>query len=245
MLKRILPFFLIFTACHSSKKTSLEYESESLKISALTKNTFVHVTYFDSQTFGKVACNGMIAINDGEALICDTPTNVGDSKELIDWVETKLKCKTVGIVVTHFHADCLGGLSEFHRRGIPSYASDNTIELAKSNNEVVPETGFKKTLELDIGNKKLTNEFIGEGHTRDNIVCYFPEDEVLFGGCLIKSDGAGKGYLGDANTDEWSNTVKKVKSRFNETKVVIPGHGKPGGQKLLDYTIQLFEIDKS
>ena len=72
-------------------------------------------------------------------------------------------------------------------------------------------------------------------------MAYFPEDNVLFGGCLIKSVGAGKGYLGDANTIAWPGTVHKIKLKYPKTEIVIPGHGKWGGTELLDYTIELFK----
>jgi metallo-beta-lactamase class B len=72
-------------------------------------------------------------------------------------------------------------------------------------------------------------------------VGYFPSDNVLFGGCLIKEMQATKGFLGDANVKNWSATVRKVKHAFPSVKLVIPGHGQIGGQELLDYTIKLFK----
>ena len=144
------------------------------------------------------------------------------------------------VVATHFHSDCLGGINAFHKREIPSYANNQTIELAKSANVSFPQKGFDQSLEMKVGSKVILNEFFGEGHTKDNIVSYFPDDKVLFGGCLIKEEGAGKGYLGDANVNEWSITVKKIKSKFQNVQIVIPGHGKSGSQNLLDYTIELF-----
>jgi metallo-beta-lactamase class B len=63
----------------------------------------------------------------------------------------------------------------------------------------------------------------------------------MFGGCLIKELGAGKGYLGDANVVAWSSTVEKVKKAYPNVKVVVPGHGAYGNIKLLDYTINLFK----
>jgi len=63
----------------------------------------------------------------------------------------------------------------------------------------------------------------------------------MFGGCLIKELNATKGYLGDANTKDWSSTVLKVKSAYPNVKIIVPGHGNYGDQKLLDYTIQLFK----
>ena len=82
---------------------------------------------------------------------------------------------------------------------------------------------------------------MGEGHTRDNVVAYVPSDRVLFGGCLIKELGANEGYVGDANTEAWSETVARVKRNFPEVQTVIPGHGKIGNAELLDYTILMFE----
>lgn len=230
----------VFLCCKTQKNISV-YESPNLKVEKLTGHTFRHISYLSTEDFGKVSCNGMIVIDGNEALVFDTPTNDRDSKELIEWVEKTLNCKVTGVVVTHFHGDCLGGLNEFHQRQIPSYASFKTIELAKSDSVQVPQNGFENYLEIEVGDKKVVNEYLGEGHTSDNIVSYFPDEKVLFGGCLIKASGASKGYLGDANTNEWSNTVEAVKSRYGKARVIIPGHGNPGNSDLLDYTIQLFK----
>lgn len=226
-------------AC-KKENPSYAYESETLKIQQLTENTFVHISYLQTESFGNVACNGMIVIDNGEALIFDTPANDLQSKELLDWIENSLRVKPKGIVVTHFHADCLGGLTEFHNRQVPSYASTKTIALAKERDETLPQHGFDTYLELNVGNRKVVNEFLGEGHTRDNIISYFPTEKVIFGGCLIKEVGAGKGNLADANVDEWSTTVARIREKYTDAEIVIPGHGKPGGQDLLNFTIELF-----
>ena len=239
----LITFLLLsLFACRTQKSVPV-YESSTLKVERLTNSTFRHISYLATEDFGKVSCNGMIVVDGGEALIFDTPTNDAESRELIDWIENNLKCKVAGVVATHFHNDCLGGIKEFHNRKIPSYASFKTIALAKQKGSPEPQNGFDKYLEIEVGNKKVINEFVGEGHTIDNIVAYFPDEKVLFGGCLIKAMGAGKGYLGDANVKEWSNTVIFVKSKYKQAKVVIPGHGEPGNTGLLDYTIGLFKTE--
>lgn len=217
------------------------YQSESLQIEQISPNTFVHISFLNTNDFGKVACNGMIVINEGEALVFDTPANDEASLELINWLENDQKAKIKGVVATHFHWDCVGGLNEFHSKGIPSYASDETIALAKSAGYPSPKNGFKKKLTLKAGDLVVINQFLGEGHTKDNFVAYVPSDKVLFGGCMIKELGAGNGNLEDANVGAWSATVSKVKSTFPEILLVIPGHGKVGGEELLDYTVELFE----
>ncbi len=120
-----------FLACKAQKNTSI-YESPTLEIEKLTKNTYRHISYLSTEDFGKVGCNGMIVVDGKEALIFDTPPNDTDSRELVDWVEKSLGCKVIGIIVTHFHDDCLGGLNEFHERQIPSYASFEPSRSSKS-----------------------------------------------------------------------------------------------------------------
>lgn len=242
MKLKVFGYFLAFLAiasCHAQKVKYL-YDSDTLKIEQLSVNTFLHITYLKTETFGNVACNGLIVIDNGEAIIFDTPANDADSKALIDWVETVLNSKVKGVVTTHHHIDCLGGLNEFHNRKIPSYGSYKTIELAKLANRVVPQNGFDNQLELNVGNKQVVNAYFGEGHTKDNFISYFPSEKVLFGGCLIKSVGASKGNLEDANVGEWSKTVERVRKKYSEAEIIIPGHGKSGGQELLDYTIEMF-----
>jgi metallo-beta-lactamase class B len=224
-----------------SDSAATEYSSENLIIRKLSEHTYQHISYLQTQSFGKVDCNGMIVVNGNEAVIFDTPADNKSSRELIDYLTKKRGFKINGIIATHFHVDCLGGLEEFHKSGFPSFANQLTIEFAKNKNFAVPQNGFKNTFALDIGDKKVYVEFFGEGHTRDNVVGYFPDDNVLFGGCLIKETGAGKGNLEDANTAAWPETVRKIKAKYPQAKVVIPGHGKLGGTELLDYTIELFE----
>lgn len=64
--------------------------------------------------------------------------------------------------------------------------------------------------------------------------------KVLFGGCLVKEVGAEKGNVADANVQEWPLTIAGIKEQHPDIKIVIPGHGKPGGITLLDYTATLF-----
>ena len=70
---------------------------------------------------------------------------------------------------------------------------------------------------------------------------YIPEDNLLFGGCMVKEVGAGEGNLEDANVTAWPTTIRAIKQTYPSLQVVVPGHGQAGGTELLDYTIELFE----
>ena len=240
-MKNLLAFSVLFLSVLSPVFAQKSiYKTETLEIVQLTESSFVHISYLNTNDFGKVACNGLVVLDGGEAFVMDTPVDDDASNELLKWIKSVKGATPVGVLATHFHNDCLGGLKAFHLQGIPSFASQATIELASLNRFEVPKTGFSVEKVIRVGGKEIQAAFLGEGHTRDNVVCLVKEEKVLFGGCLIKEVGATKGFLGDANLKEWSATVEKVKIRFPANRWVIPGHGKPGGDELLDYTAKLF-----
>jgi len=217
------------------------YKSETVVIVPVTDHSYIHISYLETESFGKVACNGYIYVNDGEAIVFDTPLSNTGSEELIEWVASTLDAQIQAVVPGHFHEDCLGGLAAFHEAGIASYANQLTLKLAEEHGATIPQNGFEGKQTFDIGGSEVISAFLGEGHTRDNVVGYVPSEQILFGGCLIKSMDAGKGNLADANVAEWPNTVRRVQAEFPKIEAVIPGHGEPHSASLLDYTIELFE----
>lgn len=240
----ILFFVITICACSPEKQAVFKpkevYKSGKLVVTQVTENTFIHNSFIQTNDYGNVPCNGLIVRNNHELVIFDTPTDDAGSEELIKWIQDTLGCKINAVIPTHFHDDCLGGLKAFHNQQIPSYAYFKTIELAKANNRIVPLNSFDDSLILKAGDEIIIAKFFGEGHTKDNIVGYYPCEKILFGGCLLKELDAGKGYLGDANVAEWSNTVEKVKKEYPDVKIVVPGHGAFGDKNLFDYTINLF-----
>jgi metallo-beta-lactamase class B len=231
---------IIIIGCNPKIENGIVYQTESLVIEQLTPTVFKHVSFLQTNEFGNVPCNGMIYMTNNEALVFDTPTTDKVSEELINWIATAKKATVKGVVINHFHDDCLGGLKAFHEKGIPSYANDLTIQEAKKDGVVVPENGFDNYLRLLVGGKKVINQYFGHGHSKDNIISYIPSEQIMFGGCMIKAINGKKGYLGTADVSQWPKTVTKVKSAYPNLKIVIPGHGKNGGTELLDYTIELF-----
>ncbi len=242
-LAYILLLAVLLTGCKATNTaTGTEvYSTKKLIITRISNNVYEHTSYLNTGQFGKVPCNGMVVINGNEAVVFDTPATDKSATELIAWT-TKQHVTIKAVIPTHFHDDCLGGLAAFHKQGIASYASERTITLAKADSRglTIPQYNFKDSLSLSVGDKEVTAVFFGEGHTRDNVVGYFAPDNVMFGGCLIKELSGTKGNLTDANVNEWTKTVEKVKAAYPDVKVVIPGHGRIGDKSLLDYTGNLF-----
>lgn len=245
----ILSIAIIVSSCNNNRsvtkeKRSLVLTTDNLQIVPVSPNVYSHISYLQTESFGKVPCNGMIVVDNNEAVIFDTPTNDTVANQLISWLTDSLGYTIKAVVATHFHDDCLGGLQAFHLHHIPSYANAATITLAIRDSAAIPQQAIHDSLWLTVGNKKVISRYFGKGHTQDNIVAYYPDDAVLFGGCLLKEIDATKGYLGDADTSAWPATVKLIQAAYPDIKTVIPGHGAIGDASLLDYTIRLFDTNK-
>lgn len=234
----IVGLVLLTTSCGSSTQTPL-YSSELLEIRKLTDNSYVHVSMLQGKTT-QHACNGMIYIHDGKAVVFDTPTTNEAAAELIRYTRKQLNAKIVAVVPTHFHKDCLGGLRFFHSMGISSVGNKQTRSLAKNVNTLGPVDGFEKEKTIQLGDREVVLYYPGAGHTQDNIVGYVPAEGLLFGGCLVKSHGASKGNLEDADVAAWPLSIDQLAERFPDIKQVVPGHGQPGDASLLEYTRELF-----
>ena len=219
------------------------YKTKNLMLVRISKHTFQHISYLNTNDFGRVDCNGMVVMNDNKAIIFDTPTDDESSEDLINYLTRKLKLKIIAVIPTHFHNDCIGGIQAFFNHHIKAYAGNRTIEILKTQGDKNTKfiKGFTDSLSFNLGDKIVIAKYFGEGHTKDNITGYFPADSILFGGCLIKELNATKGYLGDANTKAWPFTVAKLQKEYPQAKIVIPGHGESGGLDLLDYTETLFQ----
>jgi metallo-beta-lactamase class B len=238
-------FLFIVKVCLSQapEKKNEIIIADGLSIIKLTDNIYQHISDLQTTDFGKVKCNGLIYINGREAIICDTPTNDEFSTRLIGWLkETYPRVKIKAVIINHFHADCLGGLQTFHKTGIPSYSHERTRALLKSKGDTInmPQNFFSTGLQIKVGGQTIINHYLGEAHTRDNIITWIPSESTIFGGCMVKSMKAGKGNLADANVETWPATIEKIKSTCPAAKIVVPGHGDAGGMELLDYTIALF-----
>lgn len=237
-MKNFLALLFIFnTFALSAQIDSLTPDFRLLRIAA---GVYVHEHSTTIEPFGRVASNGLVYCVAGECLVFDTPLDDPHAALLIDWVETTLGARVKGVVVNHFHADCLGGLAEFHRRGIPSFSSKLTRTLARADSVEVPQNGFGRKKTLRVGGEKVELRYFGKAHSPDNIIAWLPAERILFGGCMVKALGAGKGNLGDADVTAWPLTIQKIKTHYPEVQIVIPGHGTSGDKALLDFTIELF-----
>src|SRR5687767_13925095 len=217
MKNKLFLLVFILTGFTSSGQDSLKRIriTDDLEIIQLSKNAYLHVSWVTMAPYGRFSDNGLIYINNKEAVVMDTPMNDTLSGLLLDWFSKTFPGVTIkAVVINHFHDDCLGGLRSFHERGISSYANYMTNESIKSDSVVKPQQTFTGMQTLRIGKQNIENRYFGEAHSKDNIVTWIPSEKILFGGCMIKALDAGRGNLADANLKQWSATVQRVKAAY-------------------------------
>lgn len=214
--------------------------TEDLRVTALRPGVWVHTTWQVLDGGGRFPSNGLL-VRDGDGLLLiDTAWGEAPTETLLDWAEATLGLPVTRAVVTHWHDDRMGGAAVLEARAIPFVASPVTQALATEAG--LPQPG---TLALaDIGDTQQLGPvevfYPGPGHTEDNAVVWLPEQQVLFGGCAVKSSAAaGLGYVADAALDEWPEAIRRVQARYGGADLVVPGHGQPGGPDLLAHTLDL------
>jgi metallo-beta-lactamase class B len=240
-------FFLIVTTLIPCIGLSVENPkqiriSPDIELIRLSKNAYLHISYAEMEGFGRFGSNGLVYINNGEALLFDTPMTESLTKELVTWLVDSMKVKITGFVPNHWHNDCMGGLAFLQSLGIKSYANQMTIEIARSKDLPVPDSGFTSSLQLTLGDKTVYCYYLGPAHSMDNIVIWLPSEQILFAGCMIKSlDSKGLGNTVDGDLAAYPYTIDRVLEKFPNARIVIPGHGEFGGIELITHTKELAE----
>ena len=219
------------------KKISVSQDIELIKLS---ENAYLHVSYASLPEFGRFSSNGLIYINGNEAFLFDSPVTDSLTMSLVAWLKDSMNLRIVGFVPNHWHEDCMGGLKCLQDQKIDSYANQMTVDIAKTNNLPVPAHGFNDSLQLQFGDSMIMCYYFGAAHSSDNIVVWIPSERILFAGCMIKSiNSKDLGNLEDGDLAAYPKTIDRLVERFPMAKIVIPGHGQPGGFELIEHTKEL------
>lgn len=242
MMKRWIcgiPLLLLWaTLPAQEKKTGLD-------IFHLTGNFYVYTTYkmingspFPSNSLYVVTGKGVVMI--------DTPWDLEQAGPLLDSIKKKHNKEVVMCLATHYHDDRTGAFDILRQRGIKTYSSTLTRQLCIEKNEKKAQHTFDHDTSFAVGDLQFQTYYPGEGHTKDNIVIWFPREKVLYGGCLFKStESEGLGNIADANVPEWSAAIRKVMDKFSNAAYVIPGHHGWSKPEALPHTLKLLEKNKS
>ena len=261
-LQLVLAGFWISSFCQEPAK--IEIITDDLFFSEIMDSTYVIIHKFPGKCNSMFVLAG-----DNKGVLIDTPNETTGTKSLIDWINTKFGDLELIAINTGFHNDNLGGNEYLRSKCIRIYGAGLTARLieekadelkdfmlnytskqddkkyfqAFSDVSFLPPTdtfSINDGLNLKINGETFSVYFPGESHTIDNVVVYLKNKNILFGGCMILSMGHKRpGYIADANLAEWPKSVEKIKDKYSDAKIVIPGHGDWGNNQLISHTIDI------
>jgi metallo-beta-lactamase class B len=105
---------------------------------------------------------------------------------------------------------------------------------------VLPDITYPGNFELQDG--RVQALYLGPSHSPDDIFVYFPQEKVLYGGCVLKEQ---LGNLALANVEEYPKTLQKLKALNLGYTTIIAGHWSPiHGPELVDQYLQLLTANK-
>ncbi|MEO5581244.1 MAG: subclass B1 metallo-beta-lactamase [Saprospiraceae bacterium] len=196
-----------------------------LKISKLLDRFYIYTTYGDPGDGSTYPSNGMYVITPKGVVLIDTPWDTTQFQPLLDSIYLRHHQKVAFCISTHFHSDRTAGLDYFRTQGIKTYSSKQTYDLCNERHEKLAQYYFTSDTVFKLCNKQLETYYPGPGHAPDNIVIWFKDAQVLYGGCFVKSTETNSpGNLGDANLNEWKISLNKVVKKYPSANYVIPGH---------------------
>jgi glyoxylase-like metal-dependent hydrolase (beta-lactamase superfamily II) len=205
----------------------------------------------------------VVRMADSSLVIASSPFETEGTRAMLRWLRATFRPTRMIAINTHFHFDGTGGNRAYAEAGVEVVASTQTATLLASRGdslraavadgfddparrarierlEIVPPTrtfDASRGEMLAIGGEEVRIVYPGPAHSPDNVVVHFPARGLLFGGCMIKASGASIGYTGDADLAHWERAVRALEPLA--PRVVVPGHGAPGGPELLAGTIEI------
>lgn len=216
-----------------------QIEAPQLKISPLIGDFFIYTTYnkYEGST---VPAHGMYVVTNAGVVLFDTPWDTTQFQPLLDSIQLKHHTPVITCIATHWHSDRTDGLEYYQQKGIKTYTTALTDQLSKQHNKKRAAYLIEKDTLFTVGQYSFETYYPGQGHTEDNIVVWFNNEKILYGGCLIKGASATNlGYLGDGNVFDYHATLLNVQRKYPDTQFIIVSHHDWTNRNALKHSIKL------
>jgi metallo-beta-lactamase class B len=243
-----MKWLLSASLCLLASSTSLGADRK-LTLSHLRGNVYVVEDSFYSIE------NSVVYVGDKYVTVVGATWTPETAKLLADEVGKITQKPIKEVVDTNYHPDRAGGNSYFRAIGARIVSTKMTYDLMGQQWEsivrymqksmpdypalplVLPDTTYDGSFELQGG--RVKGIYLGPSHTQDGIFVFFPEEKVLYGGCILKEK---LGNLDFANLAEYPKTLRKLQQLHLGFTTIVAGHWSPiHGPELIDQYIQLLE----
>lgn len=202
--------------------------------------------------------NIVVILSDDEALVVDTRSTHVQAREILEDLRA-LGAPAVGIVVnTHGHSDHVFGNRAF--RPAPIWGHEGSVAMivrdgAKARDALAaeipdlaadlaeveldpPDRTFRDHATICLGDREVELEYLGRGHTDNDIILRIPDAGVMLAGDLLENGATP--YFGDAFPLDWPETVHALLAHVGPSTVVVPGHGDHAGRAFVELSLEGF-----
>jgi glyoxylase-like metal-dependent hydrolase (beta-lactamase superfamily II) len=190
-----------------------------------------------------------LVVGEYDSLVIDTRGSERQGRELMDEIHW-LTSTRMRVVNTHHHYDHAFGNFAFvpseiwgHENCATRLREDSRtaqFALAAAMPEVAPEyvetritppnKTFRDSVDLDLGDRKVTLAHFGRGHTDNDVVILVPDVQVVFAGDLIEQGGPPS--FEDSYPMDWPLTMSRILEVAHGP--VVPGHGDVVGRSFVE-----------
>jgi glyoxylase-like metal-dependent hydrolase (beta-lactamase superfamily II) len=189
--------------------------------------------------------NSGVIIGDDSVMVIDTTATPAMAQALIAHIRSVTDLPIKYVVLSHYHAvRVLGASAYFREGGQQIIASRGTYELIVERGQqdmqseierfprlfagvdTVPGLSwptmiFEKEMTIFMGKLEVKLMHIGMGHTKGDTIVWIPSQKICFSGDLVEYEAAA--YTGDAQLEEWPETLEALRSLGPEQ--LVPGRG--------------------
>lgn len=219
-------------------------DPNKVELTKINEQIWVHTSYADYMG-SLIPSYGLLALTNTGIVLVDTPWTNDQTQELLKLVKDRFHQPIKLAIFSHWHPDRIGGIDSLSAAHIKTASTTATAELAVKAGFQKPQRMLHPQVEVfQVGDLSLETYFPGPGHTMDNIVVYFPQLKVLYGGCLVKPlNMTNLGNMADGDVIQYPNTIQNIIRRYPQARIVIANHGTSpmGDFGLLKHTLQLAE----
>ncbi len=210
-----------------------------LRITHLKGDFYIYETYNEYKG-NRIPASGMYLVTKAGVVLFDSPWDTTQFQPLLDSIQQRHHSPVTMCFATHFHSDRTAGLEYYRKLGIKTFTTIQTDEFSQARGMKRAEFLLKKDSVFMVGGYSFETFYPGPGHAPDNIVLWFPQQKILYGGCLVKStEDEDLGNLGDADVKKYASSIEKVIRHCPNPAYVIPGHGDWTDKRSLQHTLRM------
>ena len=97
IFQSLIIFFLSFTIVNAQSENQI-FVNDDIQLLNLKDSIFVHITWEDSERFGRFPSNGLIIIKNGQAIMVDTPMDNKKTRVLTGYLKDSMGYATIALI---------------------------------------------------------------------------------------------------------------------------------------------------